>query len=363
MVMKMKACFGCCLNLFLSLWVLMTCTGCEHRPLEDPYWNENLFVRVYIDENLRNVTFGFYDESKKKPEYFSPEVLRVVLFDEASGKAVVERYIYDCGKDEKGYYIQGLLSAPDGKYNMLVYNFDTSRILIKDGNSYSGITAYTSPITENEADRIFASRGRGDDEAICKQPDHLFVASVEGVVVNSRKRDFTTAPDTIMTESGAHPEAESVVKTYYMQINVKGAEYVRSAVALISGMAGSKKLSTREMVMDHEASIYFGLNNGKDKNRAADDTHVAYATFNTFGKLPHTEGYIDITFEFKTIYNSVQTESFRVTDMFETEQVKEKQWIIIDKTIEIVPPEDADIGGGMSPGVSDWEEIEGSITI
>ena len=48
--------------------------------------------------------------------------------------------------------------------------------------------------------------------------------------------------------------------------------------------------------------------------------------------------------------------------MFETEQVKEKQWIIIEKIIEIIPPEGSE-GGGMTPGVNDWEEIEGSITI
>ena len=42
---------------------------------------------------------------------------------------------------------------------------------------------------------------------------------------------------------------------------------------------------------------------------------------------------------------------------------KENQWIIIDKVIDIVPPEGADTSGGMAPGVNNWEEIEGSITI
>jgi hypothetical protein len=82
--------------------------------------------------------------------------------------------------------------------------------------------------------------------------------------------------------------------------------------------------------------------------------------------LPDVEGYIEISFEFKTIYNTVQTETFRVTDLFETPLVKNNQWIIIDKVIEIVPPEGGEddvTGGGLSPGVSDWEQIEGSITI
>ena len=92
-------------------------------------------------------------------------------------------------------------------------------------------------------------------------------------------------------------------------------------------------------------------------------TTVGYSTFNTFGKLPDVEGYIEITFEFHTTDNRVQTETIRVTDMFETEQVKEKQWIIIDKVIEIIPPEGEETKGGMSPGVNDWVQIEGEITI
>ena len=174
---------------------------------------------------------------------------------------------------------------------------------------------------------------------------------------------YRVEPDTLKTANGLYPTAETLVKTYYLQFNVKGVEHVRSAVALISGMSGSKNMHTGEMMSDDVVSIYFGLNNGKDKNRTSDEVAVAYASFNTFGKLPHTEGYIYITFEFNTIYNTVQTEKLRVTDMFETDIVKENQWIIIDKVIEIIPPEGVDTGGGMSPGVNEWEQIEGSITI
>jgi hypothetical protein len=88
---------------------------------------------------------------------------------------------------------------------------------------------------------------------------------------------------------------------------------------------------------------------------------VAYASFNTFGKLKDVEGFIEVTFEFNTVFETTQIETIRVTDMFETEQVKDKRWIIIDKVIEIIPPEGAT--GGMSPGVNNWENIEGNITV
>lgn len=347
------------------LMTLLLCWGCEHRPLQEAYWSDNLFVRVYFNEEIRNVSYGFYDETKKKPEYSSPEGIRVAMCDEVTGEVVAERFLHNCGEDENGHYIDGYLTVPNGRYNMLAYNFDTRNTEVKNTDSYSKMAAYTNPLTESEANRFFSSRGdQIENLIICRQPDHLFVTTVEGVEVNTP--EYWEKPDTLKTATGIFPTAETVVSTYYFQFNVKGVEYVRSAVALISGMAGSKTLHNNKMVENDVVSIYFGLNNGKEKNRATgeiEETAVAYATFNTFGKLPHVEGYIDITFEFNTIYNTVQTETFRVTDIFETDEVKEKQWIIIDKVIEIIPPEGVETGGGMTPGVNNWEEIESYITI
>lgn len=353
-----------CLSALLALLFLtLTFTGCKHRPLEEMQIIENIFVKVYFDEEIRNVSYGFYDENKRRPEYNSPQSMRVMFYDYESGKLVTERYLNDCGEDEEGYYIQGLMGVPEGRYNILAYNFDTKETKTKNDDIYAGITAYTQYLSDSEVKYIFSSRSDANEyeEPVHRQPDHTFTARVEDFRVEAPGP--AQAPDTLKTKNGKYPVAKTMVKSYYFQFNVKGVEYVRSAVALITGMAGSKNMHKDEMIDDDIVSIYFGLNNGKEKRSIdADENTVAYATFNTFGKLPHTEGYIDVTFEFKTIYNTVQTETFHVTDMFETEQVKEKQWIIIEKIIEIIPPEGSE-GGGMTPGVNDWEEIEGSITI
>ena len=50
------------LNL-LSLLFLIVFGGCEHRELVEP--TEKHYVRVYLDEHIRNVHYGFYDETKK----------------------------------------------------------------------------------------------------------------------------------------------------------------------------------------------------------------------------------------------------------------------------------------------------------
>ena len=343
--------------------LLLLFVSCEHRPLEDPIvFGKGRMLRIYFDEHIRNVSYGFYDDTKQKPEYKSPQLLRVICADPYSGEVVTERYLHDVGRDERGHYIQGYVYAPDGNYNLMAYTCDVNYVDFYRLNSYYSLVARTAEVSGNEANRIFHMREEIalDNEPICHQPDHLFKAKVEDVVFNE-----ALSLDTIRTKEGAHPIAESLVKTYYMQVNVKGVEYVKSAVALITGMSGAKLLHNGEMLTDEPVSIYFGLSNGIDKSRANDETRVAYSTFNTFGKLPGVEGFIEISFEFKTIYNTVQVETFRVTELFDTPLVKNNQWIIIDKVIEIIPPEgeEEETGGGLSPGVNDWEQIEVSITI
>ena len=244
----------------------------------------------------------------------------------------------------------------------MAYTCDVEHVNFLYEYSFHSLMAYSVELSSSEANRVFPTRDENVliNEPIHHQPGHLFVANVDNVYFGPE-----VLSDTIFTEAKSHPVAETIVKTYYMQVNVKGVEYVRSAVALITGRSGGKRIYNNEMLTDEPVSIFFSLNNGLDKARTDKETRVAYATFNTFGKLPDVEGYIEISFEFKTIYNTVQTETFRVTDLFETPMVRDNQWIIIDKVIEIVPPEgEEDVtGGGLSPGVSDWEQIEGSITI
>lgn len=340
----------------MSFLLLILFTACEHRPLTD--LTDTHYVRIYLDEHLRNVNYGFYDETKEKPKYKTPRAVRVTLSDPETGKVVSQRYLQEGGSDERGNYLHGYISAAPGEYNLLAYNFDTEATHINNENSYNDMEVYTNIIDESLSNRLQSVRADeptrlGD---IRYEPDHVFISSIEGIRLKS-----TPQADTLQTPKGEYLLAQSVTKTYYMQVNVKGVEYVRSAVALITGMSGSVKMSNRSLMPERVSSIYFNLKNASSKARTGDNVHVAYASFNTFGKLPQTEGYIEITFEFNTIYGTTQTEVIRVTDMFETEQVKEKQWIIIDKTIEIIPPESST--GGLSPGVNEWEEIKGEITI
>ena len=113
----------------LCIFMLML-TACEHRELSDP--NTGHYLRIYLDEEIKNVTCGFYDESLKHPEYKRPYVMRVVLADPASGRVVSERYFQHQGEDERGYYIDGHIGAEAGTYNLLVYNFGSAVTQIRN---------------------------------------------------------------------------------------------------------------------------------------------------------------------------------------------------------------------------------------
>ena len=53
-------------NLCLLMAMLMM-ISCEHRVLEDPI--NTHYIRIYFDQNIKNVTCGFYNENLEKPHY------------------------------------------------------------------------------------------------------------------------------------------------------------------------------------------------------------------------------------------------------------------------------------------------------
>ena len=93
---KGRDCFLSAILLLLSVVL----ASCEHRKLVDP--SDRHYVRIYLDEHLRNVHYGFYDETKEKPKYKTPRVVRVTLSDPKTGRVVGQRYLHDSGSDERG---------------------------------------------------------------------------------------------------------------------------------------------------------------------------------------------------------------------------------------------------------------------
>lgn len=350
------------------LWCLaILLTSCERRPLEDI--SNTHYIRIYIDENIKNVTTGFYNEDYSRPDYESPYVLRLTLSDPHTGEVKTERYLRDMRHDANGTYYEGYIIAAPGEYTMMAYNFDTRVTRIDNPNNHRSAKAYTNNIPSHIKTKLFsrinqkASESNNEEEKIVFDPDHLFVASCGDLIIA-----HTDYVDTLKTRDGKFFRASSIVKSYYLQIRIKGMQYVSSAVSLLTGMSGSAWLFNREADNKDNATIYFEMIPGETPStglsKASDQEEVIlYTTFNTFGKLPDVSSSLDITFDFMTIYGMPYSESIDITDVFETEEAIEHQWLLIDRVIEIPEPPPTQGGGGLSPSVGKFDEIHTEIII
>lgn len=341
--------------ILLPLLLCVLLAGCERRPLVDV--GNTHYVRVYLDEELKNVTTGFYNENHARPEYESPDVLRVTLSDPTTDRVVAERYLRDLGRDERGNYYEGYVSVKPGRYNLLAYNFGTTSSILRGEHTYSDAEAYTNEIASHLLNNL-PSRGDRSDERIVYDPDHLIVARCEGVEVPLR-----TYIDTLRTASGDYFMGQSIVKSYYLQIRVKGIQWVSSAVSLLTGVSGSARLHDGGVNEDDPVTLYIEMRRSDEPSRM-DDTAVIYATFGMFGRLPDTDNKLEVSFDFLTRDGRALSHEFDITSKFDEPDAVEHQWLLLDDEIEIPePPEEPGSGGGFEPGVDDWEDVNSDIII
>ena len=177
------------------LCLLLILTACEHRELVEP--SNVHYVRVYIDEQIRNVTYGFYDESRLKPVHRRPSVVRVALCEPSGGRVVAERYLQQSGEDERGYYLEGYITADVGDYQLMVYNFGTESTLIREEHTYRLAEAYTNEIASHYYAYLPSARVNGSESPIVYEPDHLFLLTQDRIHIAPTNR-----LDTLRTEAG-----------------------------------------------------------------------------------------------------------------------------------------------------------------
>ena len=331
------------------VWLMLlgvVAAGCEFRPLTD--MNNVSYVRIYIDEHIPNVTEGYYNPDFRHPAYIRPEIFRVALYDASSGNLVTERYLRHQGDDERGHYYDGYLIVDPGTYHLSAWNFGTETTVVGKENRFFETAAST---------REIYTRNRSGNESIRYDADHLFVTDRKDITINVHDK-----VDTLRNENGdPFFLAESVVKSYYLQIGSKGSQWLSSATSLLNGVAADVRLYDRSLGNEGEATLAFGMTRGQLPD--TEDHACIYATFGTFGRLEGTTSDLRVSFEVVTTYGTRFEVTIPMDEVWLSQDALEHQWLIIDQEIEIPEPPPAPGGGGMDPGVDDWGDIESDIII
>ena len=167
--------------------------------------------------------------------------------------------------------------------------------------------------------------------------------------------------DTLRNADGDHFTAGSIVLSYYLQIRVKGAQWISSATGLLTGMAGSATLHDGNPILEDPVTIYFEMQRG-DVEQGTDEAYI-YTTFHTFGKLPDQDNKLQLTFDVRTTDGRALTVTIDITDEFSKPDAIEHQWLLLDTVLTIPEPEGPSGGDGFVPEVDDWEDIETDIII
>lgn len=321
----------------MLLMALVLSVGCHRRPLDD--MNDGLYLNLNIERKVQN----------HEGLVAKPELMRVLFYDTSTLGFASDDYVLPDG---------GYINALPGKYNMLVYNFDTERTLIRGEGDISTLEAYTNDIpsstrttlltrlnASSKADFVAPSAA----ERIVYEPDHLFVAR-EDVEVFRRSGI-----------QNLYAHASTIVETYYLAVNIKGGRNLASAQALLSGQAESNKFGFEGGVSDRSVTLYFDMKGGiNDKY----NTEVLHTTFNTFGKHPNETSRLWLTIVVTNTNGETITWQKDITDEFKD---NDEKYIYIeedpDNPLVIPDPPPSAGGGGFQPAVDEWETIYEDVII
>ena len=137
--------------ILLSIVALMN-ISCQRRELVE--LSNTHYVRVYIKEDIKNVTTGFHPNAENRPGYKSPDILRLLLADQQTGKVKAERFLREKKQDERGTYYEGYIVADPGRYDLVAYNFDTEVCIVRNYNDFNQAKVYTNEIATHIRGRV-----------------------------------------------------------------------------------------------------------------------------------------------------------------------------------------------------------------
>lgn len=343
-------------RILCSVICILSVVGCVRRDLVDLDMSAELRIRLMTD-GINNVTCNIYNQEQAPPPVITSDKLRVMIYDADGSQTLSQGFLSQKEHDALGYEVlSGPLSISSGDYHILGYNFDVDQTFINDDYSYNSIYATSNEIPQTYYAR-FGSRAV-DSGRIYFQPEHLMVA-----------RDPQLHIDNGSDHKIIEMDARTVVNTYYLQIRISGKENLAAKaapVAYFSGLSPRNFIGNNQIDVDAPSSVYVELQLGTDPRIEEENKDVIYALVNTFGKVPDAASELKITFSVLTRDGATHQKVIDMLPIFETEDARERHWLLIDEVWNIpIPtyPDDGEDGGGFVPKVEDWDDIGTTIPI
>ena len=335
----MRGLIRCFLFVAAAVVPMLAGGGCVRRPLYDL---ENAhYVRVYINDRIPNITVGTEGVKPGDVEFDAPDAFKVVLYDTESGEAVSDAIVSNPGSDERGDFVDGYIGADPGVYDLVVYEVGSSVVDVVGEEDFSEINAGTGPISGHQEGYVPSLGDEFGPDRIVESPEHFFHTVVEEVVIEP-----STYIDTLKGADGGPLEAETVVKSYYVEVEIEGAEWVSGAAGVLEGAGGNVNLGGESGRVSRDSSgVFFEVSYDKE-----DD--VVYAFVNTFEKLEEVDGGLVLNLEFIKIDGTSQVVRLEIDDKIKGDDANR---IVVDHKIVVNPPKNQ---GGMTPGVGGWKDNE-----
>ena len=312
-------------NWLALLFLLLLMTGCDRREVLDEYPVSG--VEITLDWS------GVTDQL--------PDGMRAIFYPKNAGGKKVEKYLSVRG---------GNVKVPPGRYSMVIYNYDTESLRIRDEAAYETIEAFTGNCNEMDV---------SETADMVWEPDLFYVVSEQDVKIEK-------SDEVIMLSY----RPKLVVKTYTFEMKVKGMQYVADVVGSISGMANCYHLGTG-WKENTNGPVQLTL------TKSAEGISGSFRAFGMCDALTRVDVKVALSLMFIKTDKTVQTQTIDVTEAVKPlppaeggtgggqEEQPEISLPTIDEPIEVEKPTNPPSGGGNNGGiggdVGDWgdeDEVE-----
>lgn len=218
-------------SLLLLALFSVTVIACRRIPLYEPQAGVYLKLDIQLNTNIHlNDDIDIEGDPELHDKVYGkvPELVRACFYDRETHELVFEDYLPPSG---------GFIEIPAGLYDLIVYSLGAESTIIGETELRGAAYAYTNtkealPATkdDNDAD-VYSVLG----QPVINEPDHVFVARKEGIVIPVHSQ----IEETIVIEG----ELNTLLESYSFEVrNVVGAGRIQKAEVFITGQIPSKKL-------------------------------------------------------------------------------------------------------------------------